>query len=147
MVPEPAHQVEELLGGEEGTGRAEDAPRVTRAAGHEAVERFGGVTVALDQDGRIVRPGRSEYRGEVRPADTTEDAWQVRMAALSALSPSERFEQAVELCLLVGQLAEAGVRARHPSYGDEEVRMAVHRLRLGDELTRAAWPGVPLVEP
>jgi hypothetical protein len=83
----------------------------------------------------------------MRPADTTEDAWRVRMLVLRAMTPAQRVDRAVELCRLVDELAAAGVRARHPDYDHDQVRMALHRLRLGDELTRAAWPERPLVDP
>jgi len=42
-------------------------------------------------------------------------------------------------------VAEAGIRARHPDYGDEQVTWALRRLRLGDDLLRQAWPDAPLV--
>ena len=37
-----------------------------------------------------------------------------------------------------------GVRARHPTYSDEQVKQAVIRLSLGEELFRKAFPGVEI---
>ena len=39
------------------------------------------------------------------------------------------------------------VRRRHPDYDDDRVLRALVRRRYGDELARAAWPGLELVEP
>jgi hypothetical protein len=41
----------------------------------------------------------------------------------------------------------AGIRARHPRYTPEEVRRALARLLLGDELTRRVWPHADLLDP
>jgi hypothetical protein len=45
------------------------------------------------------------------------------------------------------QLTMAGIKARHPAYTTEQVRAALARLTLGDELVRQVWPDPPLVEP
>ena len=45
------------------------------------------------------------------------------------------------------ELATAGIRARHPEYSEAQVRLAYARLTLGDDLTRAAWPNVELIDP
>jgi hypothetical protein len=47
----------------------------------------------------------------------------------------------------VRAVAMAGIRSRHPNYSEEEIRQALYRLMLGDELVRAVWPERPLVEP
>ena len=47
----------------------------------------------------------------------------------------------------VRDLAASGIRARHPDYSDEEVRVALFRLLFGDELARKAWPERKLVDP
>ncbi len=45
------------------------------------------------------------------------------------------------------QIAMDGIRHRHPEYTDEQVRHAMYRLTLGDELYEAAWPDRPLLAP
>jgi len=47
----------------------------------------------------------------------------------------------------VKRLACAGIRHRHPHYTDDQVFHAWARLKLGDALTRAAWPDRELVDP
>jgi len=83
----------------------------------------------------------------VRPAGTSEEGWQQHLAALRRLSDADRVRRSFELSDLMRAMAAAGVRQRHPDYGEQQVEMAVHRLRLGDELVAAAWPDRPLVEP
>ena len=39
------------------------------------------------------------------------------------------------------------IRARHPDYDDERLRLAYARLVLGDDLARRVWPRHDLVEP
>ncbi|CAN5641561.1 hypothetical protein BH11MYX1_BH11MYX1_31790 [soil metagenome] len=41
----------------------------------------------------------------------------------------------------------AGIRARHPEYGDELARWALFRILVGDALFAKAWPRAPLVDP
>jgi hypothetical protein len=43
----------------------------------------------------------------------------------------------------------AGIRARHPEYGEAQaqIQAALRRLRLGDDLVLAARPRRPLVAP
>jgi hypothetical protein len=40
-----------------------------------------------------------------------------------------------------------GIRGRHPEYDEMQVRLALARLTLGDDLVRRVWPGRPLPDP
>lgn len=51
------------------------------------------------------------------------------------------------MCDEAREIAQAGIRARHPGYSAAEVRWALFRLLLGDDLFRAAYPGRPLLAP
>jgi hypothetical protein len=48
---------------------------------------------------------------------------------------------------LTRQTALSGIRRRHPEYSEAQSLMALRRLMFGDELTRAAWPRHPLLDP
>lgn len=85
--------------------------------------------------------------GEVRPLDTSEEAWSVYLDMLRRMSPERRFEMGLRLNALCRRLLEAGVRDRHPDYTDEQVRLAVIGLLLPEDLFRAAYPGVEMVPP
>jgi hypothetical protein len=69
------------------------------------------------------------------------------VAVYQAMSPDQRVSLAVAMSEDVDTIAAEGVRARHPSYDDNQVRWAVFRLRLGDEVFRQVWPDAPLVAP
>ena len=81
------------------------------------------------------------------PHDTDAQAHARQMDAYRRMSGSERVAVVFRLNEWARRTAEAGIRSRHPDYGEEEVRMALRRLWLGDELTREAWPDRELVEP
>jgi hypothetical protein len=81
------------------------------------------------------------------PQDTTPDADEVQIEAYRRMGRTGRAAATFSLIELARRLALAGIRARHPDYGDEQLRMAYARLVLGDALVRRAWPHLDLVEP
>jgi hypothetical protein len=76
------------------------------------------------------------------PADTTPEAAAVQLEVYRRMSPVQRLEIALEMGDSLRRLSAAGVRRRHPEYTEEQVRLAVIRLSLGEELFRKAYPGV-----
>jgi hypothetical protein len=58
-----------------------------------------------------------------------------------------RVAVAFRLSEALRRIASAGIRARHPEYSDEEIRLAHARLILGDVLIRAMRPDHELVDP
>jgi hypothetical protein len=81
------------------------------------------------------------------PEDTAPAAHAVQTAIYKKMGGRQRTAVAFRLNALARETAMAGIRARHPGYDEEQVRFALHRLILGDEVTRAAWPGRGLVDP
>ncbi len=79
--------------------------------------------------------------------DTTPEAYAAQIEAYRRMSGKERTAVAFRLNELARETAVAGIRARYPNYSEEQVRLALFRLILGDEVTRAAWPGRDLVDP
>lgn len=71
---------------------------------------------------------------ELRPADTTPEAWKVYVAALRRLGPAGRLRMAFELSDNARAVTEAGIRQRHPDWDDRRVRLALIRTVLGPEL-------------
>ena len=57
-----------------------------------------------------------------------------------------RLRAALEMSEGMKRVLEDGVRARHPEYSEESVRLAAIRLMLGDTLFRAVYPSAQ-VEP
>ena len=82
-----------------------------------------------------------------RPADTDPAAYEVQLAIYRKMSGGQRVALALELSDNVRAITREGIRARHPDYSVTEVTDALHRLLLGDDLFRAAWPGRPLLPP
>jgi hypothetical protein len=78
------------------------------------------------------------------PADTTPDAAWVQMKIYRRMSVQKRLQLTLGMSRSLGNIAAAGVRLRHPEYTEEQVKYAVIRLRLGEELFRKAFPGVKL---
>lgn len=77
--------------------------------------------------------------------DTTEDAQRRQDAAFREMGPERRVAAAFEMSESAFAITRSGIQARHPEYSTEEVESAEIRLRLGDELFRAAYPGRPLL--
>jgi hypothetical protein len=73
----------------------------------------------------------------VRPADTTAEAWQVHLATLRRLTGPERVALAFEMSAAARALSEAGIRHRHPAWGDGQVQDALMEMLLGRELANA----------
>lgn len=69
----------------------------------------------------------------------------MQMAAFGRMSPGRRVEMAMQLSEDVSRIAADGIRRRHPDYDDDQVGLALHRLRLGDEIFKRAWPNAPLL--
>jgi hypothetical protein len=78
----------------------------------------------------------------VIPADTAAEAAQVLFATYRDMPPHRRLAQACALSDALREVTAAGVRSRHPEYDNEQVRLAVIRLALGEELFAKAYPGM-----
>lgn len=82
-----------------------------------------------------------------RPADTTAEAWEAQLGLLRRMDGSRRASLAFRLTRLAREASRAGIRARHPDYGPDEVGRAFFRLLHGDSITRSVWPDRELLEP
>ncbi len=74
--------------------------------------------------------------------DTSREAARRQIAVLRGLGISGRAEMAFDLSDGLRATVEAGIRHRHPEYSDDEVRLALQRLTLGEELFQEVHPGV-----
>lgn len=89
--------------------------------------------------------GSGSPAGPRPPADTSEDAFLVRLAILRRMTFAQKAEQISELSETLRDSMIAGVRFRHPEYAPAEARWAVIRHLLGEELFGAAFPRAPRV--
>jgi len=83
----------------------------------------------------------------VRPRDTTPAAHEAQLRCYRRMSGTEKVALAAQLSEDVRAVAMAGIRARHPEYGDREAWYALQRLLLGDDLFGRAWPLAPRLAP
>ncbi|MHC4878507.1 MAG: hypothetical protein ACYTGL_18830 [Planctomycetota bacterium] len=77
--------------------------------------------------------------------DTSGEASEVQAAVWRQMTPEQRDAIAAELSENVRLIAAEGVRRRHPDYNEDQVRLAVIRLQLGEELFAAAYPDCEVV--
>lgn len=83
-------------------------------------------------------------RCPARPADTSPEAARIEREALERLGPQGRAKLTFELIEQMRMIVEAGVRARHPDYTPEQIRLARNRIYWGDDLFRQVYPGVEI---
>jgi hypothetical protein len=72
----------------------------------------------------------------LRARDTSEVAYQRQLDVLRAMTPGERLAIGAAMSDEIRILAEAGIRARHPTHTDAQVADAFARMLLGPELAQ-----------
>jgi hypothetical protein len=93
-------------------------------AGEAAALRFGHYAESMDRDTSPQR--RDRY-----------------LELLRALTPAQRLARAADLSDSVRELAEAGIRQRHPGASDEEVRVRLVVRLYGREFAARHYAAVP----
>lgn len=66
--------------------------------------------------------------------DTSEGAFERQLEPFRAMTPGERLAIGATMSDEIRILAEAGIRARHPTYTDAQVAYALAQILLGGEL-------------
>ncbi len=79
--------------------------------------------------------------------DTSEAAGRQQLEAYRRMSSEARLRAAMELTRMSRQLLASGIRARHPEYTEEQVRLATIRVWLTPEVFRLAYPDAPELQP
>ena len=78
----------------------------------------------------------------MRPLDTTPYAEEIQIEVFRRMGPEKRLQAAVSLAQTSRTLLREGVRGRHPEYSEDQVRLAVIRLMLGEDLFLSAYAEV-----
>ena len=81
------------------------------------------------------------------PRDTDPGAYDLQIHLYRRMGGIGRTAVMYRLTDMARRIAAAGIRERHPDYDEERVRMALFRLRFGDELTRRVFPDRALPDP
>jgi hypothetical protein len=89
----------------------------------------------------------SRAREVTLKARTTPDAAAVQTAIYRRMGASQRATLAAEMSEMARAMALENIRRRHPEYDTHQVRMALFRMLLGDDLFRRVWPQEQLLEP
>lgn len=63
------------------------------------------------------------------------------------MSGEQRVQIGFDLSAISRSLQTEGIRTRHPEYTEDEIRLALIRINLGDELFRRAYPDAVLIAP
>ncbi len=76
------------------------------------------------------------------PADTTPEARQVELEVWRRMPPEKRLALAFRMTASLRDISAAGIKSRHPEYTPEQIKMALIRMSLGDDLFSQVYPGV-----
>lgn len=92
---------------------------------------------------RAARPGRYTHLVSKPRLASDSDPWAERrqVAIWRSLSPFEKAQLTRAASRGAAGLAMAGLRSRYPEASPRELEIRMARLLLGDDLTRAAYPG------
>jgi hypothetical protein len=82
----------------------------------------------------------SNWRGI--PLDTPPEVYWTHREALQKLGAAGRLQLAFDISEQMWRTARAGIQRRHPEYSNEQVQLALIRLRLGEKLFRIGYPDV-----
>jgi hypothetical protein len=80
-------------------------------------------------------------------ADTSPEADAFQIEVYRKMGGAERVQAMFRLGEMARGAAAAGIRARHPGYDATQLKLALARLRYGDDLVARTWPDHELVDP
>jgi len=72
--------------------------------------------------------------GNVRPADTSPEAWRIWLDLVRKIPPEEKLQRAIELTAFLRSATEAGLRQQYPAASDREIFLRMAQRQLGREL-------------
>jgi hypothetical protein len=80
-------------------------------------------------------------------ADTSPEADTVQIEAYRRMGGTGRVQVMFRLNEMVRRTAMAGIRRRHPAYGEADTLLALAQLLYGEDLVGRAWPDRRLPDP
>lgn len=80
-------------------------------------------------------------------ADTSPDAHEAQIQAYRRMGGAGRVAVMFRLSESARGWSIAGIRRRHPHYDDFQLRLALARMTLGDDVVRQVWPDCELLDP
>lgn len=79
--------------------------------------------------------------------DTLPKIEEIQFEILRKMSPEMRLNLAIQLFETEKKLLMEGIRSRHPEYKEEEIRLALIRILLGDEQFEIVYPQMKGIKP
>ena len=83
----------------------------------------------------------------MRPLDTNPDALRVQIEIFQRMEPHQRLQAAAHLSETCRSLLAEGIRKRHPNYDEKQVKLAVIRCLLPEDLFLRAYPNARNILP
>ena len=77
----------------------------------------------------------------MRPFDTNADVEKLQIEIFRRMGPEKRLQSGALLSETCRSLLAVGIRKRHPNYNKEQIRLAVIRCLLPEDLFLRAYPG------
>jgi hypothetical protein len=83
----------------------------------------------------------------MRLSDTSPEAERLQLEIFKRMGPAARLQAGIALSQTCRRLLAEGVRRRHPEYDERQVRLAVIRLMLPEDLFLKAYPNATEILP
>ncbi len=83
----------------------------------------------------------------MKSLDTSPEAEKIQIEIFRRMGPEKRLQSAALLSETCRTLLAEGIRKRHPTYSEEQVRLAVTRCLLPEDLFLKAYPGAHEILP
>lgn len=80
-----------------------------------------------------------DHNENMRPADTSPEAWEVLTTLERNMPPAEKMQLAFEWSEIIRQFAEAGLRERYPQASEREIFLRYARQTLGEQLFHTVY--------
>jgi hypothetical protein len=87
------------------------------------------------------------YNDIMRALDTTSQSEKVQLGIFRRMKSEKRLQAAIDLAQTSRKLLKEGVSTRHPEYNEDQIRLAVIRLMLGEDLFLRAYPNAKDILP
>jgi hypothetical protein len=104
-------------------------------------QRVGGSNPSVGSNLIVAQEVSEQIDRAMTPFDTSPDAEKVQVDIFRRMGPEERLQSAAHLSETCRTLLAEGIRKRHPNYDEEQVRLAVIRCLLPEDLFLRAYPG------
>jgi hypothetical protein len=83
----------------------------------------------------------------MKSLDTSKEIEKIQIDILRKKEPEQRLKLALQLFETEKKLLIEGIRSRHPEYTEKEIKLALIRTFLGDELFETIYPEAKKIKP